>query len=619
MANLSVKTGDVDSAAQLLGKAINGNVKVLKQYGISLDESLSREERIAKITETVSQKFGGLAESANKGLGSFKGLETAFGNFMEAIGERLAPFVTQAVLSLTNFFNTLNENKPLLDFVFEVGKIAAIATGMVTALATAGLAIVNISKAFAIAEAAVTSFGLASKVAVGATGIGLLVLIGVEIYNNWSKIFPVIQAVYQTFAENISTISGGLGTVLKGIGSFDLAKIQTGINQVGSILATGFKKIKDSAPKEGELSSAVTASPEQIAAAKKANEELVQNEMLKNQRIKAETEAMRLTLQQASQATIDLKKQEIETLKLLEGEQSAAQQAALQDHLNTIRSMQETQAAIERDQRQIAFDELLSSNSNYQNLSNQQQQIFLQTRLSQLQATIQSERTIERKMAEDRLREQIDSNNRFLENEERFNVVYAGLVEAQQSRVVQGYKSGFTELGQLMNSKQRALFEIGKAAAIANVVIKTAESAMAIYAGFSAIPIVGPVLGLAGAAAAVAFGAEQIANISSAEPKPVAMAEGGRVTGGIPGIDSVPLMAQQNELVVPRQNFNETVEAVALQRGYRPPSSSSGSTAFSGEASAKIEISLTDNLMDFIEAKLVERQRLNISIQGAPV
>jgi hypothetical protein len=43
-------------------------------------------------------------------------------------------------------------------------------------------------------------------------------------------------------------------------------------------------------------------------------------------------------------------------------------------------------------------------------------------------------------------------------------------------------------------------------------------------------------------------------------------AYGGMVTGGIPGVDSVPIMAQRGELVAPSKNFDEVVNAVADKR-----------------------------------------------------
>jgi hypothetical protein len=60
--------------------------------------------------------------------------------------------------------------------------------------------------------------------------------------------------------------------------------------------------------------------------------------------------------------------------------------------------------------------------------------------------------------------------------------------------------------------------------------------------------------------------------------------------------------------VVPKRSFDETVNAVANQR-------SAQSEGAGGVAT--VELVMNDNLMDFIEAKLIQRQNLNISLQGA--
>ncbi len=67
----------------------------------------------------------------------------------------------------------------------------------------------------------------------------------------------------------------------------------------------------------------------------------------------------------------------------------------------------------------------------------------------------------------------------------------------------------------LMNSKNRQMFEVGKAAAYASTIINTAQAAMGAYSAYASIPYVGPVLGAAAAAAAVVAGAVQLSTISS--------------------------------------------------------------------------------------------------------
>ena len=81
------------------------------------------------------------------------------------------------------------------------------------------------------------------------------------------------------------------------------------------------------------------------------------------------------------------------------------------------------------------------------------------------------------------------------------------------------------------SSESKEIAAIGKTLSIYNIGVKTAEAAMGAYNAMAAIPIVGPGLGIAAAAAAIAFGAEQVRNV---EKQQVALAAGGTFTATQP-------------------------------------------------------------------------------------
>ncbi|GAG07759.1 unnamed protein product, partial [marine sediment metagenome] len=92
------------------------------------------------------------------------------------------------------------------------------------------------------------------------------------------------------------------------------------------------------------------------------------------------------------------------------------------------------------------------------------------------------------------------------------------LIDQEKAYRDRAYKEGskaLRNLSRLMNSENRKAFEVGKAAAIADTTIKTAQSAMGAFNAMVGIPIIGPALGAAAAAAAVAYGATQISAINS--------------------------------------------------------------------------------------------------------
>ena len=103
-------------------------------------------------------------------------------------------------------------------------------------------------------------------------------------------------------------------------------------------------------------------------------------------------------------------------------------------------------------------------------------------------------------------------------------------------------------------SKNKEVAAIGKAMAIYDITLKTSQAAMGAYSALAAIPIVGPVLGAIAAAAAIAWGAEQVSKVTSA-PEPQ-MAEGGMISA-TPGGKSVRAAeAGKDEAFLPLDDEN---------------------------------------------------------------
>jgi len=89
------------------------------------------------------------------------------------------------------------------------------------------------------------------------------------------------------------------------------------------------------------------------------------------------------------------------------------------------------------------------------------------------------------------------------------------IAQAEAEQKKRAMMGALNQMTTLMNSESRKQFEIGKAAAIAQAVINTYQSATGAYAAMSSIPYVGPALGIAAAAAAVASGMAQVSAIRS--------------------------------------------------------------------------------------------------------
>jgi hypothetical protein len=95
----------------------------------------------------------------------------------------------------------------------------------------------------------------------------------------------------------------------------------------------------------------------------------------------------------------------------------------------------------------------------------------------------------------------------------------ASLSKEQQLRernaryALSGASSMFSNLSKLQESNSSKAAEVGKAAAKAKIVADTASAAMGAYSSLAGIPIVGPALGIAAAAAAVVAGGIQLGNV----------------------------------------------------------------------------------------------------------
>lgn len=113
-----------------------------------------------------------------------------------------------------------------------------------------------------------------------------------------------------------------------------------------------------------------------------------------------------------------------------------------------------------------------------------------------------------------------------------------------------------SSLSALQNSQTMEMFRIGQAAAAANAAISTAQGAIAAYTSLAGIPVVGPALGAAAAAALIVFGVEQQKQIWSQQP-PIAKAHnGGLVGGNVPyGGDMGMVRVERLErIITPEQN-----------------------------------------------------------------
>lgn len=544
--------GDLNTAAEKIAKTIGTDTNAFLKQGLVISDTATEAERYAAVLEFVQLKSGGLAEAFNQADGYAQALTTSFGNLQEAIGSRFAPVLAEARKILISIFDTFSKNPLLTDFA-----VAAIAAGAAVSGLIAFVAIAI--PIFTALSAAVTAVGLSFSIAF--VGIPLLigVVVGAIVFLalNWDKAMTSMRIAATASITFIGELFKGLGNIILAAFTLDPSRLKAGLDQVVGATQKASDSVRGIREADAALELLERAQQDQskkAAADREAARERAHQAVLRGIR-GAEIELLKLQNQNASAVIIGLKTKEIEILKALDQKKSADETALLQEKLAKIKALQE-QAANEEFQRQIEFGQ-----AQYDAAVELQQRGIETTaqlseeRLAQLRATAQTEADIDRQLQEEVLSKRVQSQNQELLNKKKFGADYAKITKALNSDEVQGTKNAADELVALQQSKNATLKSIGKIAAVASITISTAESAMNIYRGFSTIPIIGPALGVAGAAAAIAFGAERIGAVTAA-------ASGGLIEGGTAGRDSVRALLEPGELVVPKKNFNDVVGAV---------------------------------------------------------
>lgn len=549
--------GDLNGAAEKIARTIGTGTNAFARQGLVIREGATEAERYAKVLEFVQLKAGGLGEQMNKADGYAKALTTSFGNFQEQIGARFAPIIEAGRKLLIGFFDAFTNHPELANFAAALLAAGVVVAGLTAALA-AGVPI------FLALSAAAATFGVALNLAFA--GIPLLIagiIIAItELALHWGSVMAFLKSAAAQSITFVTELFGGLGKVIAGVfNGFDTKKMAAGLEQIkdsGKKAEASYHATHDAITADQQAALEKQDAQKKKAADKEAALERAHQANLRGIR-KAEIELLTLQNEHASAELIALKTREIEVLKALDANKSNEENKLLQQRREEIIALEDQQRA-EDIARMVEFAQLQAdTKAELDALGITTEAQIRADRLTQIQATAQTEQDVDRALQEKLLQQKITARNLELADRKKYGVAAATINKFLNSDEVQGTKQASDELVALQQSKNSTLKGIGKAAAVAQITISTAQAAMNIFTGFSTIPIVGPALGVIGAAAAVAFGAERIGQVTAA-------AEGGLLEGGIPGRDSIPVLAQHGELVTPRKNFDEVVGAVRTQR-----------------------------------------------------
>jgi tape measure domain-containing protein len=233
--------------------------------------------------------------------------------------------------------------------------------------------------------------------------------------------------------------------------------------------------------------------------------------------------------------------------------------AQAQEREAAIREQQIANAEADRErkkeERLLEHEELSEQEEELRERDKENLLMFEEAKQKIIKNSIMSVREAERAVALERMKDETKERSLRLKEEVKFGKNLAKAKAFFRSEEVDGTKMMLNSLTTLSQSGNKELAAIGKAAGVARAIMNTAEGVT------NALATVPYPLNLAAAASVGVAGAVQIATISSTK-----FANGGVYKGGIPGVDSIPALVKQNEIIAPTQNFEEVIGSVRAKR-----------------------------------------------------
>lgn len=417
----AAKKMDLASAAEMVGKSVGTSTNALARQGIELDKNLPKSERMTKVIEGLQKAYGGQAEAQAQGLGSLTQMKNAVGDLLEAVGEKLAPFIIRGAQAITTLAQAITSNQDVV-FYFEM------ALQMIAKVAA------TLKLQFLVLKDVITATFDALYGAITAIASG--------------DFKGAIDAIAQSFGRLPDEISGRYKTFRADMATIDDIYVQQKLRKQQEEIAN----TKRSEERRKEIQAEGLASDDEFFKARDAKEleKLMTHERLKNDVHLAEMN------------------------------------------------------------RRIANEK---------------------DETKRLELELEKRRYMDEKYRED------DRTSGGVMNE---------YIRALGIKRVGDFLTMLNDMEGMQNSKNKLLVGVGKAAAIANIAINTANASMGAHAAMSSIPVVGPGLGVAAASSIIAYGAERSANVAG-----IQLAEGGIVKATPGGVHAIIGEGGRDEAVIP--------------------------------------------------------------------
>ena len=220
------------------------------------------EKAFASLSEKGGVAFEGMAKRSETLEGVISTLKDNFSLLAADIGKAFLPVLKQVATAMTSFIQFIRDNPVIASLGAKVLALGAGLSGLVTVLGVAGLAFLKIRAAMIAAQVSAKGLSFAVKGLVGATGIGLLIIVASEIFTRWDQIWPAMEDTFEGFANTVikwlnvvkraftafgkflGEIGSGIGSILKGAFTFDFESIKAGLEKVKATLKDGVSNIQ---------------------------------------------------------------------------------------------------------------------------------------------------------------------------------------------------------------------------------------------------------------------------------------------------------------------------------------------------------------------------------------
>ena len=483
----TVRHMDLNTATRAVGMAFEGNTALLKRQGVILSDNVSGVEALQEI---YSQYANAQAQEAETLTGKENGLKNAWHDLSVEIGEHFLPVAKEIVDTTKNIVNGImtfdKENNGLLADL--LGTATAIG-GVVAGFTFLGPKVLEAVTAFkSFYMVLVANPIIAAAAAVAALGAAIA-FVGTAWVNATNK-----EIEERTSTKNMIETTKELIAA----DNEKLALLKEGTNE--------YQKVAAELQKRQALLKGLTALEKEHTAAVQES----------NTTVKA-SEPVYMAVSELSQKVTDvLKKNDIDIVEL---------------EKEKYKEIYDAEIASGKDKLTAAQNAV----TKYNEWVAKENKGELDSLEKQADAVLKIEQA---------------KDKQWLADKEKFGELYANLNEFMNSSEVKSTEKGFQDLTSLSSSQNEALFDIGKAASMAMIPIQTAQSAMNIYSSFSSIPVVGVALGIAGAAAAIAYGGERLAEVAAQSFKPATAAAGIYPVSGM----SEPLITtlDYGEAIIPK-------------------------------------------------------------------